>query len=266
MMTKCSLNEHTHLIFLHLAPTSLSTTVEPSEYSLGDEVNLTCTWDTLVYYVAWYKDGVLISRENVASGTTLMSPSGVNVTSSYENSRSILTIASASITDTGNYTCAVSCGAEDVVFNMIADDLKSTTLVTVYGEVDDGIYIYINIDDFQQLTFINYYYFLSVDQPRTPNRFTGVNTDLLEITFEWTALKESENGIPRGFPQNLQYTVIVRDSDGTVVSNETVSHPANYTVFSNLPPCTNFTATLVAVNDILSSTETMVVIDTFDSG
>ena len=77
-------------------------------------------------------------------------------------------------------------------------------------------------------------------------------------------LKESENGIPGGFPQNLRYTVVVNDSEGTVVSNETVSHPANYTVLSNLPPCTNFTATLVAVNDFFSSTEAVVVIDTLD--
>ena len=159
-MTMCLSHEHTHLIFLHLAPNSLSTTVEPLEFSLGDKVNVTCTWDTPVYYVAWYKDGVLISSEDLASGTTLMTPYGVNVTSSYENRRSILTIESASITDTGNYTCAVSCGAKDVVFNMIADDLKSTTLVTVYGEIDDGLYI---IDGFQQLHFINYYSFSSLD-------------------------------------------------------------------------------------------------------
>ena len=146
-MTMCSLCKHTHLIFLHLAPTSLSTTVEPSEYSLGDEVHVNCTWDTPVYYVAWYKDGVLISSEDLASGTTLMSPSGVNVTSSYENSQSILTIENISITDTSNYTCAVSCGAEDVVFNMIADDIKSTTLVTVYGEIDDGLYILLMVSN-----------------------------------------------------------------------------------------------------------------------
>ena len=140
-MTMCLLCKYTHLIFLHLAPTSLSTTVEPLEYSLGDEVSVTCTWDPPVYYVAWYKDRVLISSEDLASGTTLMSPSGVNATSSYENSRSILTIESASITDTGNYTCVVTCGAKDVAFNMIADDIKSTTLVTVYGEIDDGLRI-----------------------------------------------------------------------------------------------------------------------------
>ena len=119
----------------------MSTTVEPSKYSLGDKVNVTCTWDTSVYYVAWYKDGVLISSEDLARGTTLMSPSGVSIASSNENGQSILMIESASVTDNGNYTCAVSCGAKDVAFNMIADDLKSTSLVTVYGEIGDDIYI-----------------------------------------------------------------------------------------------------------------------------
>ena len=100
---------------------------------------MTCTWDPPVYYVAWYKDGVLISSEDLASGTTLMSPSGVSVASSYEDTQSILTIESVSITDTGNYTCATSCGAKDVAFNMIADDLKSTSLVTDYGEIGDQL-------------------------------------------------------------------------------------------------------------------------------
>ena len=99
-----------------------------------------------MYYVAWYKDGVLISSEDLASGTILMSSSDVNVTSSYENSRSLLTIESASITDTGNYTCAVSCGAEDVAFNMIADNLKLARLVTVYGEIVDDLYIILASD------------------------------------------------------------------------------------------------------------------------
>ena len=134
-----------HLILLQLVPTSLSTTVEPSEYSHSDMLNVTCTWDTPVYYVAWYKDGVLFSSEDLANGTTLMSPPGVSVASSYEGSQSILTIESASITDTGNYTCAVTCGAKDVAFNMIADDLKSTNLVTVYGEIGDDFIILLGV-------------------------------------------------------------------------------------------------------------------------
>ena len=100
-----------------------------------------------MYYVAWYKDGVLISSEDLASGTTLMSPFGVSVTSSYEDSQSILTIESASISDTGNYTCAVSCGAKNVAFNMIVDDLKSTSLVTVYGEIGDDCIILLRVSN-----------------------------------------------------------------------------------------------------------------------
>ena len=83
---------------------------------------------------------------------------------------------------------------------------------------------------------------------------------------EWTASKESENGIPGRIPQNLQYTVIVKDSNGMVVSNETLSHPTNYTVITNLPACTNLSAILVAVNKFFTSDEAMVVIDTFDRG
>ena len=84
--------------------------------------------------------------------------------------------------------------------------------------------------------------------------------------FEWTALEESENGIPGGFLQNLQYTVYVKNLNGTVLSNESVSHPTNSTVITNLPACANFTAILVAVNEFLSSNEAMVIVDTFDTG
>ena len=104
-------------------------------------INLTCTWDTPVYFVAWYKDGVLISSEDLPIATTLVSPTGVSVASSYANRLSILTIVNASITDTGNYTCAVSCGAKNVTFNMIPDDLKSTSLVADYGKIGDDVHI-----------------------------------------------------------------------------------------------------------------------------
>ena len=101
-----------------------------------------------MYYVAWYKDRVLISSEDLPIATTLVSPSGISVASSYANRLSILTIVNASVTDTGNYTCAVSCGAKDVAFNMIADNLKSTSLVTVYGEIGDDLYINFVVDGF----------------------------------------------------------------------------------------------------------------------
>ena len=49
-------------------------------------------------------------------------------------------------------------------------------------------------------------------------------------------------------------------------NTKTVSHPTNYTVIANSTSCTNFTATLVAVNVFSTSNEAMVVVDTFDIG
>ena len=103
-------------------------------------------------------------------------------------------------------------------------------------------------------------------QPQTPNGFTGANTGPLDIRFEWTALQDSENGIPVRFAQDFQYIVDVRDSGGMVKNTKTVSHPTNYTVITNLTSCTNFTATLVAVNVFSTSNEAMVAVDTFDTG
>ena len=79
-------------------------------------------------------------------------------------------------------------------------------------------------------------------------------------------MTDSENGIPEEYSQNIQYMLDVRDSDGTVVTIMTVSHPENFTVITNLPVCTNFSSILVAVNEFFTSDETMVVIDTFDIG
>ena len=47
---------------------------------------------------------------------------------------STLTIASAALDDSGNYTCAVTCGAKGVEFGMIAGNLTDTAEVFVYGE------------------------------------------------------------------------------------------------------------------------------------
>ena len=47
---------------------------------------------------------------------------------------STLTIASAALDDTGNYTCAVTCGAKGVQFGMTAENLQDTAEVFVYGE------------------------------------------------------------------------------------------------------------------------------------
>ena len=107
---------------------------------------------------------------------------------------------------------------------------------------------------------------LSPEKPQTPNEFTGANIGPLDIRLEWTALTDSEDGIPEEYPQNIQYMLSVRDSDGTVVTIKTVSHPENYTVITNLPVCTNYSTILVAVNDFFTSDEAMVAVDTYDTG
>ena len=106
-----------------------------SDYPAGVNISLQCSWDTLVYYVAWYKNGVLIYEEDLAVSSVLMGPpQGFSVDSSYTTMMSTLTIVSATLEDSGNYTCAVSCGAKGVEFGMIAGNLTDTAEVFVYGE------------------------------------------------------------------------------------------------------------------------------------
>ncbi len=106
-----------------------------SDYRNGSDISLQCSWDTSVYYVAWYKNGMLIYEEDLAASSVLMGPpQGVSVVSNYTTMMSTLTIVSAALDDSGNYTCAVTCGAKGVEFGMIAGNLQDTAEVSVYGE------------------------------------------------------------------------------------------------------------------------------------
>ena len=99
-----------------------------------NNITLQCVWSNTSYYVAWYKDGVLISSEDLGSNTTLMSPSIGAVSSSFDDGMSVLTIINSNFNDSGNYTCAVSCGARDVEFDSINSSLLDTIQVLVFGE------------------------------------------------------------------------------------------------------------------------------------
>ena len=119
------------------APTTV--TVSPvestSDYPAGTNISLQCSWDTSVYSVSWYKNGVLIYEEDLAASSVLMGPpQGISVGSNYTTMMSTLTIVSATLDDSGNYTCAVTCGAKGVEFGMIAENLTDTAEVFVYGE------------------------------------------------------------------------------------------------------------------------------------
>ena len=88
-----------------------------------------------MYYVSWFKNGLLIYEEDLAASSVLMGPTqGISVDSNYITTMSNLTIASAALDNSGNYTCAVTCGAKGVEFGMIAGNLTDTAEVFVYGE------------------------------------------------------------------------------------------------------------------------------------
>ena len=106
-----------------------------SDYRNGSDISLQCSWDTSVYYVSWYMNDMLIYEEDLAASSVLMGPpQGISVDSDFTTMMSTLTIVSAALGDSGNYTCAVTCGAKGVEFGMIAENLTDTAEVFVYGE------------------------------------------------------------------------------------------------------------------------------------
>ena len=111
-----------------------------SDYPAGTNISLLCSWNTSVYSVSWYKNGVLIYEEDLAASSVLMGPpQGISVVSGYTAMMSTLIIVSAALDDSGNYTCAVTCGAKGVEFGMIAGNLQDTAEVFVYGEDMYGV-------------------------------------------------------------------------------------------------------------------------------
>ena len=98
-------------------------------------VTLQCSWSSPSLYVAWYKDGGLIYSEDLSVPNVLMEASdGLVVESNYSSRTSTLTILSSSIDDSGNYTCAVGCGARNVGFDDISPEVTDYIVVSVYGE------------------------------------------------------------------------------------------------------------------------------------
>ena len=88
-----------------------------------------------MYYVAWYKNGILIYAENLATLTVVVKPlPGITVVSSYTLRVSTLTIVNAALGCSGKYTFVVTCRAMGVQFGMIPANLKVTIHVFIYGK------------------------------------------------------------------------------------------------------------------------------------
>ena len=114
-----------------------SVTSEDNETCVSSPANVTlqCSWSSPSYYVAWYKDGGLIYSEDLSVPNVLMQASGgFVVENSYGTRTSTLTILSSSIANSGNYTCAVNCGAKDVSFDDIPPEVTDYIVVSVCGE------------------------------------------------------------------------------------------------------------------------------------
>ena len=118
-----------------LSTVTVSNVEFTANYPAGTNVSLQCSWNSSVYYVAWYKNGVLIYEKDLAASSVLMGPpQGISVDSNFTMMMSTLTIESAALDDSGNYTCAVTCGVKGMEFGMISGNLQDSTEVFVYGE------------------------------------------------------------------------------------------------------------------------------------
>ena len=125
---------------------SLSPTKDPVTYlfraaSANNTIMLSCSWDADAYYAAWLRDGAPFYGEDRVRGLQLEeygSFSGTaSVTTNFAAQSSTLQVTDAFITDSANYTCAVTCRARQVVRGEVlevSEEFSATREVLVLGE------------------------------------------------------------------------------------------------------------------------------------
>ena len=225
-------------------------TSKDNEACVSSPANMTlqCSWSGPSYFVAWYKDGGLIYSEDLSVPNVLREASGgFVVESSYSNRTSILTILSSSIDDSGNYTCAVTCGARNVSFVDIPPQVTDYIVVSVYGEY---IHKYCTFQIFScrnvHLSSVRVLFDLP-DAPEAPANFSGMvvmdDTDPVTVLLTWDRLDgEGATGIPSNGDQSLNYAVSI---DGI---STTVTTSMEMIEVTDLASCTEYSATLMASN------------------
>ena len=109
--------------------------------SANNTIMLNCSWDAEAYYVAWLRDGVPFFGEDRVRGLQLAqygSFSGTaSVTADFAARWSTLQVTEAFITESANYTCAVTCRARQVVRSevlQVSEEFSATREVLVLGE------------------------------------------------------------------------------------------------------------------------------------
>ena len=243
-----------------LPTVNVLTMESPSNYLTGSNISLVCSWTTSVYYVAWYKDGALLYDEDLVAPSIFMTPpQRVTVVSDFSLMMSILTINDATLEDSGNYTCAVTCGARGVEFGMIAADLQDTTEVFVYGKC---MWFQMSHSSLYKSAYQKRCFILSIclmfysEPPDAPNNVTAVikpnDTKPVTAVISWLPLMGRATGIPPGGALSLRYCVEVSNSTEAVFFNATVDHPTNSVEACNLSACESLTVSVTAKNMFLS--------------
>ena len=109
---------------------TLTPDVDPLEGNATDNITLTCSWNTTVFYLVWFKDGTLLYSRDLVSGVTVDN-TGASVEVEVGGQNSTLTFSR--VNDSGNYTCAVTCRAKDSAEGDIPMQYKATKEVLIYG-------------------------------------------------------------------------------------------------------------------------------------
>ena len=104
--------------------------MDPLEGNATDTVTLTCSWNSTVFYLVWFKDGAPLYSRDLVSGDTVDN-TNASVAVEVEGRSSTLTFSQVS--DSGNYTCAVTCRAKDSAEEDIPVQFKVTKEVLIYG-------------------------------------------------------------------------------------------------------------------------------------
>ena len=230
------------------------------DYPAGSDITILCMWNTSVYYVAWYKDGVLLYDEDLAAPYVLMAPQPeIYIDSNFTLMTSTLAIDNATLDDSGNYTCAVTCGARGVNFSMIAANLQDTTEVFVYGEYSIHCTKLFSCQHEQSCSVLIALSFYS-EPPNTPNGLSVYinSNDTAPVTavIDWILLMDNSmyTGIPPGGNPTLRYFIKVSNSTSAVLFCTAVDHPTNTVEAPNLPACENLTVSVTAENLFFNGT------------